>query len=233
LSSQPELPELFVEATLQAPTREFLDLLLASQRECAASLVQRLVEGGTPLQSIYLNVLQPALREVGRRWQIGLVSVGQEHYCTAATQAIMGQHYERIFRTPRTGHLLAAAGVSGELHDVGLRMVADFFEMSGWDTQVLGASASASDVVSFLVSRPVDVLAISVTIASHVQEVRTIIGAVRGSSAAHVPIMVGGRPFNRAPWLSQRVGADGYAPDAEAAVALGQSWIQGSGGDAP
>ena len=71
---------------------------------------------------------------------MNLLSVAQEHYCTAATQLVMSQLYPRIFSTERRGRTLVAARVADDLHEIGLRMVADFFEMEGWDTFYVGAT---------------------------------------------------------------------------------------------
>ena len=87
------------------------------------------VEQGTPARDIYLQVFQPAQREVGRLGQTNRISVALEHYVTAATQPIMSQLYPRIFSPEKTGRRLIATCVGGELHEIGVRMVADFFEM--------------------------------------------------------------------------------------------------------
>ena len=65
------------------------------------------------------------LREVGRLWQMNRLSVAQEHYVTAATQLIMSQLYPLVFRTARRDRRIVAACVGGELHELGVRMVAD------------------------------------------------------------------------------------------------------------
>ncbi|MDZ7776615.1 MAG: hypothetical protein U5L09_13885 [Bacteroidales bacterium] len=55
----------------------------------------------------------------------------------------MSQLYPYIFNSQRVGKSMVAATVGGELHEMGIRMVADFFEMEGWDTWYLGANAPA------------------------------------------------------------------------------------------
>ena len=101
------------------------------------------VNSGVPVRDIYLQVFQPAQYEIGRLWQTNRISVAQEHYCTAATQLIMSQLYPLIFSSPRNGLRMVAACVQGDSHELGLRMVSDFFELEGWDTLFLGASTPA------------------------------------------------------------------------------------------
>ena len=106
------------------------------------------------------------------------VSVAQEHFCTAATQLIMSQLYPHIFATVKTGRCLVATAVGGELHEIGVRMMADFLEMEGWDTYYLGGNMPAESIVRSLKDRHADVVAISATISSRVSKVTELIDAI-------------------------------------------------------
>ena len=103
------------------------------------------IQHGTSVHDIYLHVFQRSQYEVGRLWQTNQISVGQEHLCTAATQLIMSQLYPLIFGTERKNRRIVAACVGGDLHEIGIRMVADFFEMDGWDTFYLGADVPTDE----------------------------------------------------------------------------------------
>lgn len=199
----------------------YLDSLLEGERHVASRLILDAVEGGTAIRDIYLNVFQPAQYEIGRLWQINRLSVAQEHYCTAATQLIMSQLYPYIFATEKNGRRLVATCIGGDLHEIGIRMVSDFFEMEGWDTFYLGANTPVPSIVQAVVDRKADVLALSATITYNVRIVAEVIAALRArAETARAIVLVGGYPFNVAPQLSVRVGADAYAPDAQAAIAI-------------
>jgi MerR family transcriptional regulator, light-induced transcriptional regulator len=201
--------------------RDYLAALLRGERQAASRLVLDAVESGVPVKDIYLQVFQKCQREVGRLWQMNRLSVAEEHYCTAATQLVMSQLYPRVFSGERNGRTLVATCVAGDLHEIGVRMVSDFFEMEGWDTYYVGANAPAESVVRAVAERGADVLAVSTTITSHVRALREVITAVRANEACRgVKVLVGGYPFNVAPDLWREVGADAVAPDAEAAVEI-------------
>jgi methanogenic corrinoid protein MtbC1 len=229
-----------VEALKQAPSQEdshiepdsplhdlaedYLSALLRGDRHRASEIVMSAVEAGTPIKQIYLNVFQPVQREIGRLWQTNQISVAQEHFCTAATQLIMSQLYPRIFSGERVGHSLVATCVGGELHEIGVRMVADFFEMEGWDTYYLGANTPTESVISTVEQREPDILAISTTITMHVSEVAALIERVRANGAgSDVNILVGGYPFNTSSQLWRQVGADAYAADAQEALQVAEN----------
>ncbi len=201
--------------------REYLRTLLQGQRHLASAMILQSVADGVAVQEIYLRVFQPVLYEVGRLWQVNEISVAQEHYCTAATQLIMSQLYPHIFASEKTAGTLVATCVSGDLHEIGVRMVADFFEMDGWNTFYLGANTPADAVIDTVLQRGAKVLGISATISYHLRAVEDLIRKVHAHpDCRSVAILVGGYPFNIATDLWRKVGADGSALDAQAAITL-------------
>lgn len=204
--------------------RRYLTALLSGDRANASRMILHAVEQGTPVKEIYLHVFQPSQHELGRLWQTNQISVAQEHYCTAATQVIMSQLYPFIFAAAKKGPRLVATCVGGELHEIGARMVADFFEMDGWDTYFLGANTPVTGILRDVHERRADILAVSCTMTFHLERVRELITALRASGSP-ARVMVGGYPFNIAPRLWEKIGADGYAPNAQAAIPVAERLI--------
>jgi MerR family transcriptional regulator, light-induced transcriptional regulator len=205
----------------------FLKTLIAGNRGEAARLVMEEFQRGTTIKEIYLHVFQPAQREIGRLWQTNQVSIAQEHFCTAATQLIMAQFYPFFFNTPKNGKVMVATCVGGEMHEIGMRMVADIFEMHHWDTYYIGANTPVKSVISLLMQRNAHLLGISTTMTFHVSETRRLIEAVRSQpECSKVKILVGGYPFNIAPDLWKEIGADGYGSDAVDAVAVANRLLE-------
>ena len=56
-----------------------------------------------------------------------------------------------------------AACIADELHEIGIRMVADFFEMDGWDTYYIGSDVSSTAILQVVEKHEAKVLALSVT----------------------------------------------------------------------
>ena len=215
-----DVPCFIAEGTPLAPlANQYLHALLRGERHIASKLILDAAQQGTAIRDLYLQVFQRTQYEIGRLWQVNQISVAQEHYCTAATQLIMSQLYPYVFGGEKTRGALVATCVAGDLHEIGVRMVSDFFELDGWRTYYLGANAPMSAVVQAVVQRQADALAISATITYHVRAVESLIAAVRRTPAcARVKILVGGYPFKTDPDLWKLVGADGFAPDAQEAI---------------
>jgi MerR family transcriptional regulator, light-induced transcriptional regulator len=221
------LPTLIDEAQpLGSLASQYLKALLRAERQTAHQLILEAVAAGTSIKDIYLHVFQRTQHEIGRLWQLNQITVAQEHYCTAATQLIMSQLYPHIFSTERNNRRLVTTCVSDELHEIGLRIVSDFFEMEGWDTFYLGANTPTRSIIQMIADHQPDLLAISATMTFHVQRVAELIAAVRSSEAGRkLKIMVGGYPFNIEPDLWRQVGADASAPDALTAVAIANQLV--------
>jgi len=226
------LPSVFAAGLPLADlAQRFVAALLDGDRRAASAMILAAVDGGTPLKEIYLHVFQRSQREIGRLWQMNRLSVAQEHFCTAATQLIMSQLYPLLFSAERKGRTLVATCVSGDLHEIGVRMVADFLEMEGWDTFYLGADVPAASVVRTLIDRRADVLAVSATMTFHLRAVEALIAAVRAApQARHVKILVGGYPFNADPDLWRTIGADACAADAEESLAAAERLVRPGAG---
>lgn len=209
--------------------RGYLQSLLRGERHVASRLVLDAVASGVSVRDIYLHVFQRAQHEVGLLWQTNRLSVAQEHYCTAATQLIMSQLYPHIFAGARNGHTLVATCVAGDLHEIGVRMVSDFFEMEGWDTFYLGANTPTASLLRTIEEREADLLAVSATMTFHLRAVQELIAAVRETKGDRIKVLVGGYPFNLAPDLWRVVGADAGARDALESVTVAGRLMAGRG----
>ena len=196
----------------------YLSAVMGADRHLALQKIQDFLQQGLTVKDIYLHVFQPVQHELGRLWQVNRISIAQEHFGTALTQLAMAQLYPQVFSTERVGFRLVAACVGSELHEIGIRMVADFFEMAGWDTYYLGANVPAVDIIAAVEEQDADLLALSITMSTQITQLRDLIAKIRGGIKHDIKILVGGHPFNVDPKAWQVVGADGYAADAESAV---------------
>jgi len=207
-----------------ALANQYLGALLRYERHVASDLIMRAVENKISIKEIYSHVFERCQYEIGRLWQSNVVSVAQEHYCTASTQLIMSQLYPYIFRADRgVKGTIVAACVSGELHEIGARMLCDLLEMEGWNTLYLGANVPAAGIVGVLRDSHSNILAISASMTFHIPAVREVINAVR-AAAPKTKILVGGYAFKIAPDLWRDVGADYWTRNASEAISLIGGW---------
>ncbi len=198
----------------------YLAALRAGDRRGALAVVDAARADGLSLATLYLEVFQPSLREIGLLWQDNKISVAEEHLATAVTQIAMARLYDGFCGTAvPNGRTLLAACAATERHEVGLRMVCDLLELEGWDARYLGAAVPEDALVGMVLSRQPDAIALSASISPHLPQLRAMIRAVRAACGERAPfIIVGGRPFLEDEALAERVGADAMARDASEAA---------------
>jgi methanogenic corrinoid protein MtbC1 len=206
--------------------RMYLEALLRGDRQVASRLVLDSVERGADLRDVYLRVLQDVQHEIGRLWMTNRISVAKEHFCTAVTQNVIARLYPRIMTVPKTGKRIVVACAGGERHEVGARMVADLFELAGWDAIYLGADTPAPAVADAVREHTPDALGISANMAFNLASVRDVIVAARAADKSRrMKALVGGYQFNANPELWHKTGADGWAADGREAVNVALSLI--------
>ncbi|MBN1852855.1 MAG: cobalamin-dependent protein [Pirellulales bacterium] len=211
----------------------YLLAILEGDRARAVRLILDAAEAGYPARDLYIQVLLPAQEEAGRMWQNVEINVAEEHFATATTKGIMALLCSLAPAKSPNGKTLVASAVAGNQHDIGLQAVADFFEMDGWRVIQLGCDVPIHDLVQAVGFYHADLLALSVSLGSHLMVLKQTIQSVRRSErGASVKVLVGGRALTWASDLAAEFGADGYAADPVGAVSLGNALV-GLGGRAP
>ena len=137
----------------------------------------------------------------------------------------MSQLYPYIFTTDRIGKTFVAACIGGELHEIGIRMVADFFEMEGWDTYYLGANSPTSSIVQAIEDKNANLLGLSVAMPYHRNLLREAIDEIRQKTNNKIKIMVGGNAMNTHDDAWRNFRADAYAPDAIKAIEIAKQLL--------
>ncbi|HEU4657216.1 MAG TPA: B12-binding domain-containing protein [Capillimicrobium sp.] len=131
-------------ASPAALAAELLDALLAGDTARAELIALDAVGGRLSLTDLYVDVITPALHEIGERWQRGELSVADEHLATGIVEDVMARVGRSGTRLPRRSReRLLLAGAENEGHVVGLRMLADLAEGAGFDVRYLGAAVPA------------------------------------------------------------------------------------------
>jgi methanogenic corrinoid protein MtbC1 len=199
--------------------RRFLLAVLENRRRDAIELVLALRKEGVGVADLQDHVLSVAQREVGRMWLMGEIPIADEHFASRIVESCLDRLATTIAPASPRGRTVLLFAVGGDMHSIGLRMVADRFDEHGYDTWNLGADMPGSDLAWLLSDRKVDLVAIGATLALHVGAARSAIATLRALPAeAQAPILVGGGPFAVVPDLWRVVGADAVANDPSAAV---------------
>lgn len=214
------LPAIYAKLPAAWPTCEtFEAALLAGDRRAAAAIIAHEMAQGRSLVEAELHVIQPAMYRIGLKWQNNQVSVAQEHLATAIAQSVMVEGLIRSEPGPRVAKKVLLACVEGNQHALGLQMVADAFELGGWEVNYLGANVPTASLVSHTSQWSPDLIGLSISFPHQLQAAKTAISRLQASLGdKRPPVIIGGLAINNFESLADRFGADGWSPDAAAAV---------------
>lgn len=197
------------------PYREqYLDALLAADATAARAVVDTALALGVPTGAVYLEVIGPAMEEVGRRWEAAEITVADEHLATAITQGVLAGLAMHLPRTSSSaaGRVAVTGSGPGDDHGIGSRVVADFLAAAGWKVLDLGANTPAEGFAQIAARHDARVVAVSTSLSQHLDGVRRVRAALDGLERPPL-LVVGGRAYGGSEDRARRVGADLFAQD--------------------
>ncbi len=171
----------------------FNNLIKGAKNECA-TIVDDLINSNVTVDTVYTQLFQHSLYQVGDYWEKNKISVATEHMATAITENLMIRLQPQLFTTERTGKKAVIACVANEYHQVGAKMIADIFEMNGWDGYFIGANTPTAELIRFLESQNPDLIGLSLSIYFNLPELKSTVAQIR-QRFPNMPILVGGQAF--------------------------------------
>ncbi|HWA57083.1 MAG TPA: cobalamin B12-binding domain-containing protein [Gemmatimonadales bacterium] len=205
------------------PIRE----LMARLRKPTADVehfVRDLIAGGASPDQLMMELFAPTARQLGRMWETDECSFVEVTVAVARLQQLVHVASEALRLSPGPRPALGralVAWVPGEQHSLGLTMVAEYLRRDGWELVVAPAHTDARGLVSLAAQEWFDVVALSAAGDRQIVKLRRLVNDLRRAGRNRdVRVMVGGSLFEDRKDLVQRVGADGWAPDAPGAARL-------------
>lgn len=174
--------------------RAYLQALLAGDRGRCSQIAGEQIAQGLSIQDLYEDIFKRSLYEVGALWESNKISVAVEHLATAITEGLMNALYDQVVSSRRTARKAIVASVTDELHQVGGKMVADMFEMNGWDSYYLGADIPAGEMARLVRDVAPDVAGLSMSLYFHLDSLRKMVDML-SERFAGLSIIVGGQGF--------------------------------------
>ena len=221
-----EAPGVPMVSPRSAPEEAFEAALLAGDQREALAVVNRYIDSGHDLIDVEVQVIQAAMYRIGEKWQLNQVTVAQEHIATAIVQWVMTAALLRSTPLQLLGKRVLLACVAGNRHTIGLRMVANSFQLAGWDIQYLGADVPTPSLIGQIAEWSPDLVGLSLSFAHQIRVVKDIISQLGSRFGPGRPsVIIGGLAINRFDRLVELVGADAYGVDAHAAISAANQLV--------
>lgn len=174
--------------------KAYLSSLISGDKSPCINIVNKLVEQDYSVKEIYINLFQKTLYRVGQMWEVNKISVATEHIATSITENVMALLYPKIFSEEHVGKNAVIACVANEYHQIGAKMVADIFELHGWDGYFIGANAPINDLLTLIEQKNADYICLSMSIFFNFPILEATLSRIR-AHYKDMPILVGGQAF--------------------------------------
>jgi len=203
------------------------EAILAVEEEVALEATRGLLAAGAEPRVILESGMTAAMLELGRRWNCGDAYLPE----VVAAADIFGKCSELVEpellarSEERTAHRLVLATVKGDLHDLGKNIVGAMMKTVGLEVHDLGKNVPAEKIVAAVRELKPKIVGLSALLTTTMSEQQTVIEELDAAGLrGQVKVIVGGAPVTEE-W-AQRIGADGYAPNAAEAVDVALALVE-------
>jgi len=201
--------------------RHLNELLLKGDEAEAWRLTQQALGSAYSPEDLYLDVLGPALRQVGDDWAADRVTVAEEHRASALTSRLIGRLGPLFIRRGRSRGTVVLGALEGDYHALASAIVADVLRGRGFAVADLGANTPSQSFVE-TIGAAERLVAIGIVVSAPLRDraIRTAISAIKDESES--PLLLGGLTIRDAQH-ARRLGADGWTGSSRAAA----DWFEG------
>ena len=173
---------------------QYLEDLLACNYAACEATIKQLLTLEVDLKEIYTGFFQRSLYDVGRLWEQNKITVSKEHVATALTETLITLLYPALFTRPRAGRkAMIACGAEGT-HRIGAKIVADYFELLGWDCEFLNEPLTFKHLAEKDDADFPDLLAHSLSLSFQIPLLEQELHLIK-THFPQLPMIVGGQAF--------------------------------------
>jgi len=179
-------------------SESYLQYLLKGDRAGCSAVTKAYLQQNPSIKDLYEKVLKAALYQIGHLWETNKITVAAEHLATAITEGILNELFEQIITGKKYNKKVVLACVENEQHQVGIKMVADVFEMKGWESYFLGSGVPTYELIRFIDEVQPNLLAISLSVFHNFSGLIKMLEAIRVRFPV-LHILLGGQAFAHIP----------------------------------
>lgn len=206
-----------------ANLNELADAIIRGKAPVAKQLTEEALAEGLAPQEILSNGLIAGMAVVGEKFKANEFYVPEVLIAARAMQQSMLVLKPKLAETGAkpVGRVLIGT-VQGDLHDIGKNLVAMMLEGAGFEIIDLGVDVKPEQFVAEALAQNADVVGMSALLTTTMPAMETTIAQFKEQGVRDkVKILIGGAPVTQE--FANRIGADGYAPDAASAVDLAKA----------
>jgi 5-methyltetrahydrofolate--homocysteine methyltransferase len=206
-----------------ADLKALADAVINGDQNQALEITKTALEEGTAPKDILDNGLIAGMDVVGDRFKKNEIYIPEVLISARAMKMAMEVLEPELVKAgvEPVGKLLIGT-VQGDLHDIGKNLVAMMLKGAGFEDIDLGVDVEPEKFIAQVKAAKAQLIGMSALLTTTMPGMERTIKAVK-EAGIPVKVMIGGAPVTQD--YADRIGADGYAPDAASAVDLAKSLV--------
>ncbi len=192
-------------------------------RSTANAITREAVDEGMDPRSV-LDAMSAAMEVIGRKFQCDEIYVPEMLISARAMKeatAILEPVLSAAGVQPK--HTAVIGTIKGDLHDIGKNLVAMMWKGANIEVVDLGTNATPEKFVEAAREHGATIVGVSALLTTTMVGMKDVVAAIRGAKLGDIKVIVGGAPVTAT--YAASIGADGYAPDAAAAVEVARTAV--------
>ncbi len=182
--------------------------------ECVNFTLNGIINNFFTIPQLYEDILTPALYSIDECPENDQDCIWQEHVKTSIVKTVIECVYPEIIKQKKEikqlGIKVVLACPEQEYHEVGLRMISDFFTLNGYESVYIGSNTPRDQVSLAIEKETPKYAAISVTDYYLLFETQKLIKEIRRKSKDSIKIILGGSAFQKNMNSFNLIGGDIY-----------------------
>ncbi len=203
------------------------DAVVAMDEERVVELMKAVIENGVDAYEVIEKGLSHGMERAGQLFEEEEYFVPELLICSDAMYAgldLLKPHLTRSNTDSK--HKVLIGVIEGDTHDIGKNLVKIMLEAAGFELYDLGRDVPAARFVEKAGEIGADIIAISTLMTTTMDGMAEVIRLLTGANLRdRFKVIVGGGPVSQG--FAERIGADGYAANAQAAVKLARRLVDG------
>jgi 5-methyltetrahydrofolate--homocysteine methyltransferase len=200
------------------------DSVIAGEVDEVKDLVKKAVDEGQEVKKILSEGLIAGINIVGNKYESGEFFLPE--MVIAATA--MKEGLKVLSPLLKEGDVESAGTVvlgtaQGDIHDIGKSIVGTMLEGAGFMVTDVGVDVGPEKFVEVAKEKNADIIGISALLTTTMVKMEDVIKAARGAGVK-AKVMIGGASVTQE--FADKIGADGYAPDAPSAVGKARELVK-------
>jgi len=200
------------------------DAVIGGEVDEVGEMVKKAVEEGQDVKKVLKEGLISGMGVVGDKYEKGDFFLPE--MVIAATA--MKEGLKVLSPLLKQGDIESAGTVvlgtaKGDIHDIGKSIVGTMLEGAGFMVTDVGVDAGPDKFVETAKEKGADLIGISALLTTTMTGMEDVIKAVRGAGLK-ARVMIGGASVTQE--FADKIGADGYAPDAPSAVGKAKELVK-------